>query len=184
MKKELNFETAFKYPFNRPKGLLNGLWLLFIFFGWFALMGYGIRIINEFIKGKFNKLPEMNFSSDFVFGFIMFLKIIPFILVYVIIAIILSYLPFFGNILLVFIALFVLPILSINFFKKQTVSSCFEFELVRVVFDNFVDYLIVLVKSIILSFIFLLMSIVLIGTPANMFTKNMFLADFYRRHVK
>jgi hypothetical protein len=41
-----------------------------------------------------------------------------------------------------------------------------------------------ILKSILLSLIFLVMIIILVGIPAGTFTKNIFLADFYRRRVK
>ena len=40
--KNLTFGEAFKYPFNRWKGMLNILWVLLPIFGWFALGGYGV----------------------------------------------------------------------------------------------------------------------------------------------
>ena len=74
--KPLDFKTAFKYPFNRAKGMWNILWVLLPIFGWFALGGYGIRIVKEFSHGKFKKLPVMSFGSDMKLGFFMFLKVL------------------------------------------------------------------------------------------------------------
>ena len=51
-------------------------------------------------------------------------------------------------------------------------------------FNNFVDYIMVLLRSILLFVVFLVMSIILIGIPANAFSQYMFLTDFYRRNVK
>jgi hypothetical protein len=39
-----------------------------------------------------------------------------------------------------------------------------------------------MLKSLALQLIFLVMIIVLVGIPAGAFTKNIFIADFYRRH--
>ena len=59
----IDFKTAFYYPFNRPIGLLNILWVLLPIIGWFALFGYTIVIIKHFIKGDFKELPEFGFFT-------------------------------------------------------------------------------------------------------------------------
>ena len=180
----LDFETAFKYPFKRAVGLLNILWILLPFIGWFALGGYTITIIKHFIKGDFKELPKFNFKRDLNLGFFMFLKAIPFFIVYGIVQGILGFIPVVGLLGYLFIALFILPILVMNFFQKETVESLFEFSKIGAVFDNFGEYMMALLKSIALQIIFLVMIIVLVGIPAGSFTKNIFFADFYRRFAK
>jgi len=181
---KLDFKTAFKYPFNRVKGLWNILWILLPIIGWFALGGYAIKIVQEFSKGKFKKLPIFKFSSDFKLGFFMFLKAIPFILVYsAFILILVKINPLFG-VVRIFTEIFAIPILFIHFINKETVGSFFEFKIIKSVLDNLGDYILALLKSILLSIIFFIMIIVLVGFPAGAFTKSIFLADFYRRKVK
>lgn len=184
-KKELDLSAAFKYPFNRATGMWNILWVLVPIFGWLALAGYNIRIIREFSKGKFKQLPVMEFDGDFKLGFFMFLKAIPFIIV----CAALITVPYFmshwlGVFFEVFMALLVFPILAINFFNKGTVESFFELKVLNAVFDNFSDYLVVLLKSVVLGIIFIFLILVLVGIPAGTFTKNIFLADFYRRQIR
>lgn len=82
-----------------------------------------------------------------------------------------------------FISIFVVPILTINFFYKETVAAYFEFSKINYVFVYFKDYLLAVLKSIGLGIIFLLLILVLVGLPAGTFTKNIFLADFYGRKV-
>ena len=186
VKESLKFKTAFKYPFNRAKGMLNILWMFLPIFGWLALGGYSVRIVQEFIKGKFKELPKMSFESDMELGFFMLLKSLPIIIVYSLV------ISVFGGIvgegLQVFVEilfnLFMIPILGINFFKKMTIESWFEFNLIKVVFNNIGDYLIAILKSIGLFLVYLPMYLILIGIPATGFTQNIFLADFYRRQVK
>ncbi|MAG78009.1 hypothetical protein CL616_01450 [archaeon] len=181
----LDFKIAFKYPFNRAKGMWNILWILIPIIGWFALGGYTIRIVKEFVKGKFKQLPTFSFKSDLKLGFFMFLKAIPFILVYAVIIIPLRLLfPWLDLIVELFLGLFITPILFINFFVKETIESLFEFKIIKYVFKNIGDYFIAILKSLVLSLIFFLMWIILVGIPAGSFTKNIFLADFYRRNVK
>ncbi|MBL7101059.1 MAG: DUF4013 domain-containing protein [Nanoarchaeota archaeon] len=163
----------------------NILWILLPIIGWFALGGYSIRIVQEFSKGKFKQLPTLKFNSDLKFGFMMFLKSIPFIIAYIIVGAILGGIsPWLRGLAELFLSFFVIPILVIHFFNKETVGSFFEFKILKSVFNNLGDYVVVLLKSILLSIIFVIMWIVLVGIPAGTFTKNIFLADFYRRKVK
>jgi hypothetical protein len=183
-KVKLNFNNAFKYPFNRAKGMWNILWVLLPIFGWFALGGYGVRIVQEFSKGQFKKLPIMKFGSDMGLGFFMFLKAIPFMLVYGIFLGILALLnPWLSSVRII-IEIFVIPILTINFMNKETVGSFFAFGKVKYVFANLGDYIIAILKTILLCIVFLIMFLILVGIPAQAFTQNIFLADFYRRKVK
>jgi hypothetical protein len=180
----LNFKTAFNYPFNRAKGMWNILWFLLPILGWFALGGYGVRIIQEFSKGKFKKLPLFKFKSDLKLGFFMFLKAIPFLIAYGIFIGILSIVNPSLMLVRIFMEIFVIPILAIHFMNKQTVASFFEFNILKPVFTNLGDYIMALLKSLLLGVVFFVMSIILVGIPAGQFTKNIFLADFYRRKIK
>lgn len=191
--KKLDFKTAFKYPFNRAKGMWNILWILLPVIGWFALTGYGVRIVKEFIKGKFKRLPIFKFKSDLKLGFMMFLKSIPFIAVYALVLLGLDAVAnflgiknqkLFVDLINMLLALFVIPMLTINFINKQTIGSYFELKTVQSVFNNFGDYVVALFKCFVLGTIFLIMWVILIGLPAGTFTKNIFLVDFYRRKVK
>jgi len=180
----LKFETAFHYPFNRAKGMLNIFWLLVPIIGWFALGGYGVRLTQRWIKGEYKELPVFNFKDHLKVGFFMFLKSLPFIIVFMIVQTLLGFIPFAGMLANLFIGIVIIPILSVNFLKHETVAAYFEFEKVKYVFENFGDYIIAVLKSIALGIIFLLMIIILVGIPAGQFTQNIFLADFYRRRVK
>jgi hypothetical protein len=181
----LNFETAFKYPFNRATGMWNILWVLLPIFGWFALGGYGVRIIQEFVKGEFKQLPMMDFGNDLKLGFFMFLRAFPFFVVYAIVG---SILEKTGSatqgLVNFFLGFFIIPMLAVNFIKKETMAAFFEFGVLKAVFDNFSDYVVAMLKSILLTLIFIVMWIVLVGIPAGAFTENIFIADFYRRRVK
>lgn len=184
-KTAVDFGSAFMYPFNRAKGMLNILWMLLPIFGWLALFGYGIRIIQEFTAGKFKKLPEMKFGSDMKLGFFMFLKGIPFMLVVlVVLGSFYALDPALESVIETLLSIFIFPILGIHFANKQTVGALFEIEILGSVFKNFGDYLVALLKEIGLMIVFVIMAIVLVGIPALAFTQNIFFADFYRRKVK
>jgi len=179
----LSFGAAFKYPFNRFKGMFNILWVLLPIFGWFALGGYGVRLVNEWVEGKFEQLPEFSFGSDMKLGFILFLKAIPLMILYAVaVGILVTLHENIGKILNIVFAILVLPMVGIHFMVKQTVKSSFEFTVSKAVFNNLIDYIVMLLKSIGLAIVFFFLYFVLVGIPGNAFTKNIFLADFYRRH--
>jgi hypothetical protein len=180
---KLNFSTAFKYPFKRPLGLWNILWVLVPIIGWLAVAGYIIRIIQGFIRGEFERLPEFTFSKNLELGFFMLIKSIPFGLVYAIVATILIKIDSSLTFIIFLFQVIALPILTMNFIHKETVSSYFEFEIIMSVFNNIEDYVVVLFKSILLAIIFVVMSLILVGIPAMAFTYYIFVADFYRRRV-
>ena len=68
--------------------------------------------------------------------------------------------------------------------NKQTVASFFEFRLVKKVFSNFKDYILVMLKGMGLGLVFLVLIFVLVGIPGVIFTQRIFMADFYRRNIK
>jgi hypothetical protein len=180
----LAFKTAFKYPFNRAKGMWNILWVLLPIFGWFALGGYTIRIVREFINGNFGQLPLFQFKNDMKLGFFMLLKAIPFIVAYMAVIFVLMKISPWLRIVTTLFEIFAIPILGVHFINKGTVGSFFEFQIVKVVFQNLGDYVITILKGFLLGLVFIVMIIVLVGIPAGAFTKNIFLADFYRRKIK
>jgi hypothetical protein len=180
----LKFGEAFKYPFNRAAGMLNILWILLPIIGWLALIGYVIRIVKGFVKGNFQKLPLFDFGANLKLGFFMLLKFIPFIFALMVVNGVISMVPVIGFLGVLFVDMFIVPILVINFFNRETISSSFDFSKIHFVFDNFGDYVLAILKSIGLSLVFLLLFIILVGIPGQIFTKNIFLADFYRRCVK
>jgi hypothetical protein len=82
------------------------------------------------------------------------------------------------------LALFVIPILAVNFFRKQTIEYFFEFEVLNVVKDNLGDYVVTVLKQYVLSIVFLILSIVLIGIPALFFTNSILIANFYGNYIE
>lgn len=181
----ISFSEAFKYPFKRPKRLLYILLILLPIIGWFALFGYIVRLVNEFIEGKYEGLPPLSFMEDLKLGFVMFLKVLPFALFYVILFMGITFAnETLGSVLNLLFAIFVLPILKINFLRKQTVGSYFEFGMLKYVTENIGDYVLTLLKQYALIIIFAMLFFVLIGIPALYFTTFIFFANFYGRVVK
>lgn len=182
-KTALSFGEGFKYPFGKAKRMWNALWLLLPIFGWFALGGYSVRITKEWAEGKFKNLPEMKFIDDMKLGAVMFVKSIPFMVCYMIVVGIVGEVGAVGSLVNFLIGFLIVPVLSVNFVVKRTVASYFEFGVLDSVFANFGDYVVSALKCFVLGVIYFVLIIVLIGIPGGMFTKNIFIADFYRRRV-
>lgn len=72
----------------------------------------------------------------------------------------------------------------VNFFRKQTLESFFEFQLLDIVRNNLGDYVMAVLKQYALVIIFAILSIVLVGIPAMFFTNSIFIANFYGRLVE
>ncbi len=82
----ISFSEAFKYPFKTPKRLLYALLIFVPIIGWLALFGYGVRLVNEFIEGRYEGPIKLDFMEDLKFGFMVFLKSLPpFYIIYIII---------------------------------------------------------------------------------------------------
>lgn len=181
----ISFSEAFKYPFKTPKRLLYALLLFVPVIGWFALSGYIVRLINEFIEGRYEGLVKLDFMEDLKLGFMVFLKSLPFNIMYFILTSATIYVnETFGNIVNLLLGFFVVPILAINFKRKQTVESYFEFNILKNVTDNLGDYIVAILKQWALFFVFLILYLVLIGIPAMYFTSSIFIANFYGHFVE
>lgn len=181
----ISFSEAFKYPFKTPKRLLYALLIFVPIIGWLALFGYGVRLVNEFIEGRYEGPIKLDFMEDLKLGFMVFLKSLPFYIIYIIILFAAMYVSEgLGNIISLLLGFFVVPMLAVNFFRKQTVESFFEFSVLNVVRDNLGEYIITVLKQYALVIIFMVLSIVLVGIPGMLFTNSIFVANMYGRLVE
>lgn len=180
----ISFSEAFKYPFKLPQRLLYIFLIIIPIIGWFALFGYVVRLVNEFIEGRYEGLIKLNFMEDLKLGFMVFLKSLPFYIVYSVILFSAMYInETFGNFLNLLLGFFVLPMLVVNFFRKQTIESFFEFDVLNVVRDYPGEYIIAVLKQYALIIVFAVLSIILVGIPAMLFTNSIFIANMYGRLV-
>ena len=92
--------------------------------------------------------------------------------------------PTLGSLINLLFAVFVIPILAVNFFRKQTIESFFEFDILNVVKDNLGDYIVTVLKQYLLIIVFAILSIILIGIPAMIFTNSIFIANFYGSYIE
>lgn len=181
----LSLSDAFKYPFKAPKKLLYALLLLIPILGWLVLFGYMVRLINEFVEGRYEEPIDINLIEDLKLGTFTFLKALPFYIAYTIIVFAVSYISAtLGGLINLLLAVFVIPILVVNFFRKQTIESFFEFDALNVVKDNLGDYTVAILKQYIIGFAFVILSIILIGIPAAIFTNSIFIANFYGNYIE
>ncbi len=181
----ISFSDALLYPFKEPKRLLYALLLLIPILGWLILFGYIVRLVNEFIEGRYEGLIKLDFMEDLKLGFVTFLKALPFYILYTVIVFAAIYVnETLGNLVSLLLGFFVVPILVVNFLRKQTIESFFEFQLLNIVRDNPGDYIIAVLKQYALSIVFLILSILLVGIPAMLFTNSIFVANLYGRLVE
>ena len=180
----ISFSEALKYPFKTPQRLLYILLIIIPIVGWLALFGYAVRLVNEFIEGRYGGLIKLDFMEDLKLGFLVFLKALPFYIAYTVILSAAMYVnETLGSLINLLLAFFVIPMLAVNFFRKQTIESFFEFDVLNVVRDNPEEYIITVLKQYALVIIFAVLSIVLVGIPAMFFTNSIFVANLYGRLV-
>lgn len=181
----ISFSEAFKYPFKTPGRLLYALLVFVPVIGWLALFGYGVRLVNEFIEGRYEGPIKLEFMEDLKLGFMLFLKALPFYIVYVIILSAATYVnETLGSLISLLLGFFVIPMLAVNFMRKQTIESFFEFNILDVVKENIGEYIITVLKQYALVIIFMVLSIVLVGIPGMLFTNSIFVANMYGRLVE
>lgn len=151
----ISFSDAFNYPFRKPKRLLYALWLLLPVLGWLILFGYFVRLVNEFIEGRYEGLIKLDFMEDLKLGFVTFLKALPFYALYIGISFAATFVnETLGSLVNLLLGFFVVPILEVNFFRKKTLESFFEFQLLDIVRDNPGDYVIAVLKQYALGIVF------------------------------
>lgn len=183
--KIISLSEAFKYPFKVPKKLLYALLILVPILEWLVLFGYIIRLINEFVEGRYKEPIDLDLMEDLKLGIIDFLKALPFYITYIIVIFAVNYVSeTLGNLIGLLLGFFVIPILMVNFFRKQTIESLFEFYILNFVKDNLGDYIVTVLKQSALEIVFAIISIVLIGIQAMIFTSSIFIANFYGRWVE
>jgi hypothetical protein len=181
----ISLSDAFKYPFKAPKKLLYALLLLIPILGWLVIFGYVVRLVNEFIEGRYEEPIDIDLMEDLKLGAITFVKALPFYLAYAVVIFAVSYISAsLGSLVELLLGIFVLPLLAVNFLRKQTIESFFEFDVLNVIRDNLEDYIVTVLKQYALVIVFAILSIVLIGIPAMIFTNSMLIANFYRRNIE
>ncbi len=173
---------ALKYPFANFKRLFNYWWILVPIWGWFVVGGYGIRIINELVKGNTIELPAIRpFTGLFKTGFFYFVTWVIIVLVMSLLMLI----PVLGWLVYVYFIL-IAPILTFQFAESGRIRDGLNFiRASKTIFPNFGRYLLAYVKTVVVMLIFLVASILIITLivtiPAMMFSGNYIFAEFYKQ---
>ena len=139
MTKYLTFEEGIKFPWEKPKRLWYGLWLLVPIIGWFALAGFQVKIIKALVRGKNKEVPEFGkFWDSFMKGLIIFVKILPLVIV----VSLLQHIPVIGDFLQLLVNIIFVPYLFVNLVIRGKFEESFNIKKAWniVVVKNFADY--------------------------------------------
>lgn len=173
-------KEGLKYPWGKASRLWLVLWVLVPIFGWFALGGYGKKIVRSIVSGHKKELPEFGkFWTNFKEGIFILVFMIPTMVVLVL----MSTVPFIGKTVTILADLFLFPWLATNFFMKETFDSLWEIKKAyQIVSNHLVEYLFMFLKTIAYTIIYGILSIVLVGIPCLSFGSNFYWAEFYGKH--
>ncbi len=178
-------KDALNYPFKKLSRIWSFYWILIPIIGFLAVTGYIVKIIQNLIAGNDKELPKWGkFGENLGKGFFLFL----YALVIGVVAMVVNFIPILGQIAYLYLLL-IMPMLVINYCKKEKFGDGFAFEKVtKLVFKNFWDYILTVLKTIVVIAALLVASILIVTlivtVPAMQFTSYYLLTDFYRRHAK
>ena len=176
----LSIKEGLLYPLKNRKRLWNILWLLVPLLGGFALSGYVKKIVKSMVISPTDGLPEFgSFWDNFVQGIKLFVFFIP---TYSVLFAVIS-IPIFGEYIYFFLALMILPWLSINYFVKDTFYALWDIKVAfKSVFGDLGGYISVFLKSLLYGLIYGLASFLLVGISCSIFGSTIYYADFYREN--
>lgn len=182
---DIDIGSALKYPWKK---MTRAFWywiILIPIFGWFPLYGYMLDVIQNITKGNDKELPKFGkYWPSFIDGFYFFV----FVMIVSVVLNIVMRIPIAGWAAYILIAL-IMPMLMVNYAVKRKFSAFFDVVFAtKMVFGNFIDYIVLILKNIVVGLFWLLCSIpivTLIWTlPAMQFSGQYLIAQFYRKHNK
>jgi len=176
----MSLEEGLKYPWVNGRKQWYALWILLPIIGWFALGGYVVRIVQAIVSGNKNGLPEwVGFWDNFKKGFRLFVLLLPIIAIIMVF----SFIPYVGSLLNFLASFLYLPYIVVHVIMKNNFKASWDVETWwRVVIqENFKEYVLAWLRSLVYGIAYFLLSFILIGIPGSLFGKQIFFADFYRR---
>ena len=179
--KTLNFSEIFGYAFRNKNYWVYLLWILVPIFGWFILSGYGVRVIQTFLEKNFVSPPKIMPKSDMKKGFLMFVKFLPINLAFAGVSVLSEMVKIFYVLYALF--LFLIPLLYVNYAKKETFASTYEFGIFEKNFSNFKDYLFAFFRYALLALVSIPLCFILIGIPILFYSSYISFAQFYTKFV-
>ncbi|MBD3361998.1 DUF4013 domain-containing protein [Candidatus Woesearchaeota archaeon] len=185
----VTINEALKYPFVRFGRLFYWLWMLIPVLGWLAFSGYVLRIVQNVIKGKYKESPKFGrFWSNCELGLYAWILGILVGFVSMAAASLQVLLGLWGIVIyyvvLIYISL-ISPILMIQLAETENLKNAFNFVRAhKIVFGNFVPYIIILLKQVVVTLVLLLASLpvvtIIFTFPAMSYSKQYLYARFYR----
>lgn len=175
-----------KYPFNKLSRLFNFYWILLPIFGWLAVAGYAVKIIQSMLNNDFSELPAFGgFAKNMKKGFFLLIYMIP---IFIVLGL-LNFIPFVGQIIVILLSIFLIPILFIQYCKNEKFMEGYQIKpAVNIVFNNIWDYILTILKNIVAFLVLAVASILIITMivtiPAMAFNKHFLMVDFYNRNSK
>lgn len=195
MTESMGFGDAIKYPFNEFARLFIYYVMLIPIIGPFVLYGYFFNIYQQIINRDTGALPAFgDFGENLKKGFMLFLGVFLVLMINYGVYFLLLFtlgeihesLNFFAALVLV-VMMLPLPIQMAYYVDTGAFSSMFRYiSGLRLVFGNFGDYLVTVLKMLGVYIVFMLASIpiitVIVTIPAIGFSGVALIADFYARH--
>lgn len=180
-----SIKDAIRYPWTKMKRAF-WFWLILIpIFGWLPLYGYMLDIFQNITGGKDKELPKFGkYWGLFVQGF----YYLVFALIVGIVVQLALRIPVAGWILYVYIMM-ITPMLLVNYAVKRRFGAFFDIGLAtKLIFGNIIQYIILVLKIIVVTLFWLVCSIPIITLvwtmPAMQFSSGFLIAQFYRKYQK
>ncbi|MBT3836054.1 DUF4013 domain-containing protein [Candidatus Woesearchaeota archaeon] len=180
-----SIKEALKYPFANFARLFNYWWILVPVWGWLVASGYGLRVYEEIIKGKDKELPAIRpFTGLFKEGFFLIVVMLVLQIAVFIIALI-PLLGWVGNVYYILIA----PVLVAQIAVTKKIGDGLNVvDASKVVFNNFGEWIITFLKSLVVVLIWLIASIpiitMVVTIPAISWSQSYLWANYYREATK
>jgi hypothetical protein len=182
-------DKALRYPFAKVGRLFYWLWLLVPVCGWLAYAGYILRIIQRVIKGNYKQVPKFGkFWPNFMLGLYAFVLILIITAIMIPFGLLRVFIGIPGIILYWVVSIYVgliSPILLIQLAETENLGKGLNFiRAHKIVFGNFREYIMILLKQLVVVFVYLLASLpivtIIFTFPAMSYAKNYLYARFYR----
>lgn len=187
----------FRYPWEQWTRIFNFWWVLIPILGWFALMGYTKKIINELLAGNNKELPKFgSFGENMKTGFFFFVYtlVLGIVLgiVFMILGFVFGLIPFLGQIIMILIQLyagFMASLMVMDYVKKGNFAAGWDIAGVnKVIINNIEEAVMTILKTLIVVIGYLLASVlivtIVVTIPAAVLSSYYLYAEFYNKFRK
>lgn len=175
-----NFKDSFTYPWVKFRRIFIFYINVIPILGQILYLGYMFRTVRILFEEHYDEVPSFgSFSENIRYG----TKFIVFYLIWIFLLFSFYYIPK-GGIFLIIIFIFMLPILTMQFIEKGQLRQGFNIFLsIHTIIMNLLDFLITSVKIMVITLIFIFLSIpiisLLITIPAWIMSVSFLMSQFY-----